>query len=115
MSEKSPKSLAKKLLEGGLGGLEDLYIYVFDNDESAHDDDRIERLYAEFSSELDRVQKELIKDYGKPSRTGETDDEVIPLNGIFRFAIWEVGDLQLFVTASHEDRGLPVLLMMGTA
>lgn len=115
MSEKSAKSLAKELLEGDPGGLEELRIHEFTGDESAHDDEQIERLHAEFSAELDRVQKELTKDYGQPSRTGETDDEVIPLNGVFRFAVWEMGDSQLFVAASHEDRGVPILLMIGTA
>jgi len=61
------------------------------------------------------VQKELIKVYGQPSRVGESDDETIPLNGVFRFAVWEVSDWQLFVAASHEDRGAPILLMIGTA
>ena len=85
------------------------------DDEEAHDDEKTEKLYAEFSAELDRVQKELTKQYGQPSRTGETDDEVIPLNGVFRFAVWAVGDSQLFVAASHEDRGVGILLMIGTA
>ena len=115
MSKKSAKSLAKALLEGDPGGLEELRIHEFTDDESAHDDEQIGRLHAEFSGELERVQKELTKDYGQPSRTGEADDEAIPLNGVFRFAVWEVGDSQLFVAASHEDRGVPVLLMIGTA
>ena len=61
------------------------------------------------------MQKELAKEFGPPSRIGKADDEFIPLGGVFRFAIWEVGDSQLFVAASHEDRGVPILLMIGTA
>ena len=114
MSKKSAKSIAKKLLDES-GGLEELRIHDFPDDESAHDDKRIEKLYVEFSAEVDRVQKELAKEYGPPSRTGETDDDVIPLNGVFKFAVWEVGESQLFVAASHEDRGVPILLMIGTA
>ena len=114
MSKKSAKALAKELLEGDPGGLEELRIHEF-TDESAHDDAQIKKCYAEFSAEQDRVQKELSKEYGQPSRTGETDDDIIPLNGVFRFAVWEVDDSHLFLAASHEDRGVPVLLMIGTA
>jgi hypothetical protein len=57
----------------------------------------------------------LTNQYGKPSRTGKEQDDVIPLNGVFRFAVWSVGDLQLFAVAAHEDRGVPILLMLGTA
>jgi hypothetical protein len=42
------------------------------------------------------------------------DDEMIPLDGAFRFAIWSVGDKLLFA-AAHEDRGVSILLMLGTA
>ena len=111
---KSATALAKELIEGDPGGLEELHIHEFPDDESAHDDELTERLYAEFAAELERVQKELTEQYGPPSRTGKTDDEVIPLNGVFRFAIWEVGERQLFAAASHEDRGVPILLMLGT-
>jgi hypothetical protein len=61
------------------------------------------------------VQVELSKKYGAPSRTVTEDDDIIPLNGVFRFAVWPVDDKQLFVAASHEDRGVPILLMLGTA
>jgi hypothetical protein len=115
MSEKSAKSLAKELLEGEPGGLEELRIHEFTDDESAHEDEGVEKLHAQFSAELERAQKELTKVYGDPARTGESDDEMIPLNGVFRFAVWEVGEAQLFIAASHEDRGVPILLMMGTA
>jgi hypothetical protein len=111
---KSATAVAKKLIEGQPGGLEDLHIHKFTSDASAHDDQFTERLYVDFAAEFERVQKELTKQYGLPSRTGETDDEVIPLNGVFRFSVWDVGGRQLFAAASHEDRGLPVLLMLGT-
>jgi hypothetical protein len=112
---KSATALASELLEGDAGGLEELRIHDFADDEEAHDDEAIDKLYEEFSSELDSVVTTLSKKYGKPSRTGKEDDEAIPLNGVFRFAMWSVGDKQLFVAAAHEDRGVPVLLMLGTA
>jgi hypothetical protein len=112
---KSATALARELLEGDTGGLEELRMHEFADDEEAHDDDAIDKLYEEFSSEFDRVVATLSKKYGKPSRTGKEDDEVIPLNGLFRFAVWSVGDKQLFAAAAHEDRGVPILLMLGTA
>ena|SRR5688572_670488 len=111
----SATALAKELLAGDAGSLEELRIHEFEDDEAAHDDDAIEKLYEEFSAEFDGVKTELTKTYGEPSRSGKEDDEVIPLNGVFRYAVWSVGDKQLFTAAAHEDRGVPILLMLGTA
>ncbi len=108
-------TLASELLDGDAGGLEELRIHEFTEDEEAHDDDAIWKLYANFSAEFDRVEEVLSKQYGKPSRTGEEDDEFIPLNGVLRFAFWSVRDKQLFAAVAHEDRGVPILLMLGTA
>ena len=112
---KDATTLATELLEGDAGGLEELRIHEFMDDEEAHDDEAIEKLYADFSAEFDRVEAALTKQYGEPSRTGKADDEVISLNGVFRFAIWPVGDKELFAAAAQEDRGVPILLMLGTA
>jgi hypothetical protein len=112
---KSATALASELLEGDSGGLEELRVHEFADDEEAHDDDTVDKLYQEFSSEFDGVVTALSKKYGMPSRTGKEDDKVIPLNGVFRFAVWSVGDTQLFAAAAHEDRGVPILLMLGTA
>jgi hypothetical protein len=38
----------------------------------------------------------------------------MPLNGVFRFAIWKVKGKHLFVAAHHEDRGIPIVLVLGT-
>ena len=106
--------LARKLLAGDPGGMEELRIHEFEDDEAAHDDELIGRLYQDFSAELDRVQVELTRKYGKPVRTGTEDDGSIPLNGVFRFAVWDIDGTGLYVAAAHEDRGVPILLMMGT-
>lgn len=106
----SPTSLTQKLIEGGPGGLQDLRVHEFPDDESTHDDDLNGRLHAELSAEFDRVQTQLSESFGAPSRVGEEDDDVIPLNGVFRFAVWDVGDTLLFAAAAHEDRGVPILI-----
>jgi len=112
---KSAITLAKELLEADIGNLEELRIHEFEDDASAHDDQALEKLYQEFAKDFDKVQAELNKQYGPPSRTGKADDDLIPLNGVVRFAIWSVEDKQLFAVAAHEDRGVPILLMLGTA
>ena len=112
---KSSRELAIALLNDGPGGREAVRVHELEDDESAHDNDRIEELYREFGKDFDRVQMELSREYGQPSRTGIGDDDDIPLNGVFRYAIWNVGQLMLYVGAAHEDRGAPILLMVGIA
>lgn len=112
---KSATTLASELLEADPGELEELRIHEFADHEEAHDEAAIEKLCADFSAEFDRVEAALSKQYGKQSRIGKEDDQLIPLNGVFRFATWTVRDKQLFAAAAHEDRGVPILLMLGTA
>ena len=112
---KSAINLARQLLTNNENGLEDLRIHQFEDDKAAHNDSAIEKLYVEFSSELDRAQSELSSSYGEPYRTGAEDDEVIPLGGVFKFAVWEIEGRILFVVAAHEDRECPILLILGTA
>jgi hypothetical protein len=110
----SPTSLARELVDRGPGGLEELRVLEFPDDEAAHDDALHERLHAEFAAEFDGIQAELTEAYGEPLRTGVADDGLIPLNGVFRFALWQVGAMILFAAAAHEDRDCPLVLMLGT-
>ena len=112
---KSATTVAQELLESDPGNLEELRIHEFEDDASAHDDQALAKLYQDFAKDFDQVEAELTKQYGPPTRTGKADDDTIPLNGVFRFAIWSVDDKQLFAVAAHEDRGVPILLMLGTA
>jgi hypothetical protein len=113
--EKSANEVASVFLASADDRLGDLRVHRFEKDHEAHDDEAISRLYAEFISDFERVQADLSASYGKPVRVGTKDDEDIPLNGVFRFAIWHVEGRLLYAAAAHEDRGLPVLLMLGTA
>jgi len=112
---KSATTLANELLEAEVGGLEELRIHEFTDDEAAHDDELTDRLHADFSAEFDRVQAELSGRYGAPSRTGQEDDEVIPLNGVFRSRCGKSVTGSFSRRLAHEDRGVPILLMLGTA
>ncbi|MFO0797423.1 MAG: hypothetical protein U0804_08080 [Gemmataceae bacterium] len=115
MTMATSAALARKLLDSGSGGLEELRVHVFDDDLAAHDDVAIESLTADFVVEFDRCVVELSQVYGAPQRLGTEDDDAVPLNGVFRFAVWTVGNQELFAAAAHEDRELPILLMLGTA
>ncbi len=80
----------------------------------AHDDDRIEELYVEFSADVETIQDALTAELGPPKHKGKSNHKFIPLNGVFRYALWEVGDKHLFVAAHHEDREIPIILALGT-
>ena len=112
---KSSRKLANKVLRDGPGGLEEIRVHVFADDEAAHDNDRVEELYSEFGVDFERVQCELSSIYGQPTWAGCEDHDDIPMNGVFHFAMWKIGDQMLFVAAAHEDREVPILLMIGTA
>jgi|SRR5579862_3674582 hypothetical protein len=111
----SAVDFAQKFLKEDEDNLEMLRMHEFPDDESAHDDELTERLYAEFSADVESAQAELSRHYGDPARTGTEDDELIPLNGVFRFAIWSVEGKHLFIAAHHEDRGVPIVLALGTS
>ena len=108
----SPTALAARIVEAG-DGLEELRRYDFKGDVEAHDDELTERLCAEFAADVDRIRGELSAVYGKPVRTGKSDHPAVPLNGVFRYALWDVDGLPLFVAAHHEDRGVPIILWIG--
>ena len=113
-SARSVVKLAQELLKKDETALEELRMHDFPDDESAHDDELTEQLYVEFSAEVEGVQTELSKEYGPPLDAGGCDTNAIPLNGVFRYASWRVADKQLFVAAHHEDRGVPIILWLGT-
>jgi hypothetical protein len=113
---KTAINLANDLLGREKASLEDLEIHRFRKDAEAHDDEAIQRLYDDFEGKFMRAQSELSAKYGQPVRTGDQyeKDIHIPLNGIIRFAIWKVESKPLYLAFTHEDRGLPILLMLGT-
>jgi hypothetical protein len=110
----SAMKLAAKFLKDKEACLDALKIHDFPDDESAHDDELTERLHADFCKEVDRIQTELSRQYGPPLRTGRKDDKDIPANGVLQFGLWKVGKKRLFVGAHHEDRGVPIVLVLGT-
>lgn len=97
------------------GGMDVVRIHELELDGDEHDDAVTYRLHTEFKADFDDATKVLSEYYGPPSRTGNADDHAIPLAGLVAFNIWDADDCTLFLAISHEDRGTPILLMLGCA
>jgi hypothetical protein len=67
----------------------------------------------DFKSDFDIAAIALSQQYGSPVKSGTDDDHAIPLTGIMHFRIWRTDDAGLFLAISHEDRGTPILIMLG--
>ena len=111
--EKSATQIADDVL-GSPGNLEVLRIHEFTDDESAHDDEQVEALYKSFRTTFASACAELSDRFGPPLHVGIGDHKLIPLNGVFDYAIWTIEDQLLYIAAAHEDRGVPILLMIGS-
>ena len=83
-------AVAKRLLAAADSAIEEVRVFEFVDDETAHDDELQEQMEAEFSTAFTSVQNELSKEFGDPVSTGEEENDLIPLNGVFRFAIWNI-------------------------
>jgi hypothetical protein len=106
--------VARELLLAGAAGFKELLMYTFPDDEAAHQDDLQKRVRREFTAAFDATVTELTTEFGQPSRSGDRNDGLIPLGGVFRFAVWAAGGRELYAAAAHEDRELPYLLVLGT-
>jgi len=115
MRKVSPSKLAAKVLKASADDMELLREHDFKDDEAMHDDELHEMLRAQFAGEVDRITQELSETYGKPLRTGATDNKFVGLNGVVRYAVWRIGEKHLYVAAAREERECPFLLVIGAA
>ncbi|MCX5662960.1 MAG: hypothetical protein NTW19_25020 [Planctomycetota bacterium] len=106
--------VAKALLQQDHGGIEYLRHRDFDLDEIVQPEE-FERLYKEFAADVSRIQAELATVWGAPALMGQEENEAIPEQGVFAFAIWNVDGKVLFVAASHADRDVPICLSLGVS
>jgi hypothetical protein len=106
--------VARALLRERRSSLIDLKVRVFKNDVEAHDDEIQTRLRGEFVAECERAIAALIVEFGIPFFNGYDDNDLVPLGGVIRVAVWEHDQQFLYVAAAHEDRELPYVLMLGT-
>ena len=104
---------ARGLVDSAANDLAELRVRELKDDEEAHDDALQEQLEQEFDTAFAAALSDLTSEHGAPLRTGQDDDESVPLNGVFRFAIWHIRDNQLWLAAAHEDRECPFLLLLG--
>ena len=97
------------------GEMEPVRLDMLEDDEIAHDDEAMKSLYSEFETFFDEAKSVLTQNYGEPAEIAEEDEEeVVPLNGIWRYALWSTDQATLFLALSHEDREAPVILMLGS-
>lgn len=104
---------AAEFLEASQGAMDVVRMHEFEMDGDEHDDDAVALLHQDFKKDFDNATRLLTAEYGAPSHSGSDDDDAIPLTGIVAFNIWNDGDQGLFLAISHEDRGTPILLMLG--
>ncbi len=89
-------------------------IHEFELDGDEHDDGAVEKLHESFHADFAAAMATLAEQYGQPARSeADMDDDEIPLCGLCRFAVWNTDDGGFFLAVSHEDRGTPILLMIG--
>lgn len=105
--------LASEVLQSG--EMDVVRIHEFELDGDEHDDEAIEQLYLGFEKNFEKAVEILSQQHGPAARSGKDDDEAIPLSGVMQFQIWELDEADLFLALSHEDRGVPILLMLGTS
>jgi hypothetical protein len=113
IDESTVLQLAAEFLEAGDGAMDAIRIHEFEMDGDEQDDDAIDSLHQDFKKDFDAAARVLTAEYGAPSHSGSDDDDSIPLTGIEAFNMWNTGDQSLFLAISHEDRGTPILLMLG--
>ena len=112
---KSAVAAAKGLVDSRVESLAELWIREFEDDVEAHDDALQERLEREFIVAFDEAASELTAEYGPPARVSQEDEQVVPMGGTFRSAVWWIRDNELWLAAAHEDREVPFVLLMGCA
>lgn len=89
-------------------------MHEFELDGDEHDDDAIDKLHESFHTDFEIAKAALKKTHGNPTREAADDeDDAVPLCGVCRFAVWEYEGKGFFLAVSHEDRGTPILLIIG--
>ncbi|MEM9420630.1 MAG: hypothetical protein AAGA25_16505 [Planctomycetota bacterium] len=108
-------AFASEFLEAGEGAMDAIRVHEFKLDGDEHDDYATDLLHQEFKQDFDEATQVLTRAYGPPARNGASDNDAIPMTGIKAFVLWTTGSQALFLAISHEDRGAPILLMLGCA
>jgi hypothetical protein len=89
-------------------------IYEFKNDSEAHDDKFQEQLNDKFIRLFNMSVKYLDIEFGFRIEMDQYKIEsIIPLTGIIKSAIWKIGNKQVYLALSHEDREMPYILATG--
>jgi hypothetical protein len=113
---KSAKTLAakaKNLLKQRTSQSEPIDCREFFDDQEAHDDSLHRTLERMFRDNISKYQAALTREYGPPTNEGFSAHRDIPLNGVMRYAVWEISQKTLYLALAHEDRELPYVIYLG--
>lgn len=102
--------LAKRKM---MGHRETLAEWEFLSDHETADRELQQHVEASFVEKFKDARKKLAKEFGVPAETGIEGHRDIPCNGVLEFAIWSVGRKRFYLAATHEERDVPVQLVMG--
>ena len=96
--------------------------HTFADDDEAHDDDRQDRLNAEFRAQLDRYIRFLEAEYGPATVVDLESDSVDEaaaeeasslVEDALQLAFWQQEDATLYVAMTQADREAPLALVIG--
>ncbi|MCR9197664.1 MAG: hypothetical protein NXI04_03375 [Planctomycetaceae bacterium] len=74
----------------------------------------VAELLESFKADFESAVVILTEEYGQPTRSGcDSEDDAIPLSGLCEFAVWDSPGGSFFLAIAYEDRGAPMLLMVG--
>ncbi len=105
---------AISMMQGTISLRDDIHIQHFDEADT-HNLKLLVQTKARFQRRLQRQVTKLEKEFGEPAERGNDQHPDIPVNGVFRYALWREGGKTLYVAASHEDIGLPCVLTLGVS
>lgn len=87
--------------------------WTFANDIEAHDAGLQDRMYQAAAERFQQAATALSERYGDPVRSTAARLRRIPHNGVVDSRIWSVAGQLVYLVLTHEDRELPVQILVG--
>lgn len=106
------RKAAQKLLTSRSDASEELEAWEFRSESEAHDDAVPDEQHAQADASFEAAAAALAADYGEPWKSASGQHPDLP-HAVERWTIWKVLDRTLYLVVSHEDRELPVTLIVG--
>ncbi len=90
-----------------------IWMHQFNDEVEAHDSQLQARLAEELAAEYEKALVELSNEYGQPAVEGAEAAARVPMGGTLRASLWRGGYREFWLAACHEDRELPLMLVVG--